>query len=48
MGTAIAFFAMVGFEDSVNLVEETKNPNKVFPKIMFIGLGLCAEVLQWC
>ena len=26
MGTAIAFFAMVGFEDSVNLVEETKNP----------------------
>ncbi|MGP9529159.1 APC family permease [Glutamicibacter sp. AOP5-A2-18] len=44
MGTAIAFFAMVGFEDSVNLVEETKNPNKVFPKIMFIGLGLCAVI----
>ena len=44
MGTAIAFFAMVGFEDSVNLVEETKNPNKIFPKIMLIGLGLCAVI----
>lgn len=44
MGTAIAFFAMVGFEDSVNLVEETKNPNKTFPKIMLISLGLCAVI----
>ncbi|WP_334123743.1 APC family permease, partial [Glutamicibacter sp.] len=44
MGTAIAFFAMVGFEDSVNLVEETKNPNKIFPKVMLIGLGLCAVI----
>ena len=44
MGTAIAFFAMVGFADSVNLVEETKNPNKIFPKIMLIGLGLCAVI----
>lgn len=44
MGTAIAFFAMVGFEDSVNLVEETKNPNKTFPKIMLIGLGICAVI----
>ena len=44
MGTAIAFFAMVGFEDSVNLVEETKNPNKTFPRIMVLGLGLCAVI----
>lgn len=44
MGTAIAFFAMVGFEDSLNLVEETKNPKKVFPKIMLIGLGICAVI----
>ncbi|WP_313811053.1 APC family permease [Glutamicibacter sp.] len=44
MGTAIAFFAMVGFEDSVNLVEETKNPNKTFPKIMLLGLGICAVI----
>src|SRR5690606_807696 len=29
--TALAFFAMVGFEDSVNMAEETKNPAKNFP-----------------
>ena len=36
--TALAFFAMVGFEDSVNMAEETKDPVKIFPKIMLIGL----------
>lgn len=44
MATAIAFFAMVGFEDSVNLVEECKNPRRDFPKIMLTGLGLCALI----
>ena len=44
MATAIAFFAMVGFEDSVNLVEETKHPQRDFPRIMLTGLGLCALV----
>jgi len=42
VATAIAFFAMVGFEDSVNMVEETKNPLKVFPRMMLTGLGICA------
>jgi amino acid transporter len=36
--TTLAFFAMVGFEDSVNMVEECKNPNRIFPKILFAGL----------
>ena len=36
--TALAFFAMVGFEDSVNMAEETKDPVKIFPRIMLIGL----------
>ena len=31
-GTSLAFFAMVGFEDSVNMAEETKNPETVFPR----------------
>jgi APA family basic amino acid/polyamine antiporter len=44
MATATAFFAMVGFEDSVNLVEECKNPKRDFPRIMFTGLGLCALI----
>ena len=29
--TSIAFFAMVGFEDSVNMVEETKEPGEDLP-----------------
>ena len=37
--TALAFFSMVGFEDSVNMVEETKDP-RVFPKIMLSCLGI--------
>ncbi|GIE34387.1 amino acid permease [Actinoplanes italicus] len=37
-GTALAFFAMVGFEDSVNMAEETRDPVKIFPKVMLIGL----------
>src|SRR6476660_5966134 len=34
VATAVAFFAMVGFEDSVNMVEETKDPAKCFPRAM--------------
>src|SRR5918994_1928449 len=40
--TSIAFFAMVGFEDSVNMVEETKEPEKIFPRTMLMGLGIAA------
>jgi APA family basic amino acid/polyamine antiporter len=40
VATAIAFFAMVGFEDSVNMVEETQEPERIFPKVMFTGLGI--------
>lgn len=39
-GTTLAFFAMVGFEDSVNMAEETKNPEQIFPKIMLTGLSI--------
>jgi amino acid transporter len=38
--TSVAFFAMVGFEDSVNMVEETQEPEKIFPKMMLTGLGI--------
>ena len=38
--TALAFFAMVGFEDSVNMAEETKDPVRIFPKVMLTGLGI--------
>ncbi|MCW2131738.1 APC family permease [Arthrobacter sp. VKM Ac-2550] len=38
--TSLAFFSMVGFEDSVNMAEETKDPVKIFPKVMLTGLGI--------
>ncbi|KUP94650.1 APC family permease [Tritonibacter horizontis] len=41
-GTTLAFFAMVGFEDSVNMAEETTNPSRNFPKMLFAGLGIAA------
>ncbi len=41
--TSLAFFAMVGFEDSVNMVEETKDPRQ-FPKVMFTALGITASI----
>ncbi|WP_271897058.1 APC family permease [Candidatus Phyllobacterium onerii] len=36
--TTLAFFAMVGFEDSVNMAEECKNPSGIFPKVLLAGL----------
>ncbi|ALM84617.1 APC family permease [Bordetella sp. N] len=42
--TGLAFFAMVGFEDSVNMAEETHEPNRIFPKVMLTGLGITAAI----
>ena len=36
--TTLAFFAMVGFEDSVNMAEECKDPTRNFPKVLLAGL----------
>jgi APA family basic amino acid/polyamine antiporter len=38
--TSLAFFAMVGFEDSVNMAEECHDPCRDFPKMMLTGLGI--------
>jgi APA family basic amino acid/polyamine antiporter len=37
-GTAIIFFAYLGFEDMVNLSEETKNARKIVPKALVLAL----------
>lgn len=42
--TALAFFAMVGFEDSVNMAEEVHAPHRIFPKVMLTGLGITAVI----
>ena len=38
--TTLAFFAMVGFEDSVNMAEECKEPSRMFPKVLLTGLAI--------
>ncbi len=42
--TSLAFFAMVGFEDSVNMAEETHDPSRNFPRVMLTGLGITGTI----
>ncbi len=42
--TTLAFYAMVGFEDSVNMAEECKQPSRIFPKVLLAGLGITAFI----
>jgi amino acid transporter len=42
--TTLAFFAMVGFEDSVNMAEECENPTRIFPKILLFGLFITGSI----
>jgi APA family basic amino acid/polyamine antiporter len=44
LATSVAFFAMVGFEDSVNMVEECHEPQKIFPRTMLTGLGIAVII----
>jgi basic amino acid/polyamine antiporter, APA family len=42
--TSLAFFAMVGFEDSVNMAEECHNPPRIFPRAMLLGMATAAAI----
>ncbi|MFI8851211.1 APC family permease [Streptomyces sp. NPDC053499] len=42
--TALGFFAFVGFEDSVNMAEETVDPQRTFPRGIFIGVAVTGTV----
>jgi amino acid transporter len=37
-GTTLAFYALIGFEDSANVAEETIDPRRSFPFALFAGL----------
>lgn len=37
-GAALSFYALIGFEDSVNVAEETQNPRRVYPRALLGGL----------
>ncbi|HYI20823.1 MAG TPA: APC family permease [Solirubrobacteraceae bacterium] len=43
-GASLAFFALIGFEDSVNVAEETKDPSRVFPTALFTGLAIALAI----
>ena len=37
-GAALAFYALIGFEDSVNVAEETRDPPRTYPRVLLGGL----------
>jgi amino acid transporter len=43
-GAALAFYALIGFEDSVNVAEETRSPTRVYPRILFAGLFITGTI----
>ncbi|WP_214106713.1 APC family permease [Acrocarpospora catenulata] len=43
-GTALAFYALLGFEDSVNLAEEATDPHRDFPWALFGGLAVAGLI----
>ncbi|MET9430086.1 APC family permease [Streptomyces sp. NPDC003036] len=42
--TALGFFAFVGFEDSVNMAEETRDPVRTFPRAIFTGVAVTGTI----
>ena len=43
-GASLAFFALVGFEDSVNMAEEVHEPHRTFPKALLGGLAITGVI----
>jgi len=37
-GAGLSFYALIGFEDSVNVAEETQDPSRSFPRALFGGI----------
>ena len=43
-GAGLAFYALIGFEDSVNIAEEVREPSRNYPKILFGGLAVAGTL----
>ncbi len=43
-GATVSFYALIGFEDSVNIAEETKDPRRAYPFALFGGLAAAGLV----
>ncbi|MBA3541482.1 MAG: amino acid permease [Deltaproteobacteria bacterium] len=42
--TALGFYALIGFEDSVNLAEECEEPSRTFPIALFTGIAITGVI----
>jgi amino acid transporter len=42
--TALGFYALIGFEDSVNLAEECEEPSRTFPIALFTGIAITGAI----
>jgi hypothetical protein len=43
-GAGLAFYALIGFEDSVNVAEEARDPQRTYPRALFGGLLIAGAV----
>ena len=43
-GAALAFYALIGFEDSVNVAEEAQDPVRTYPRVLFGGLLIAGSI----
>jgi basic amino acid/polyamine antiporter, APA family len=43
-GTALSFYALIGFEDSANVAEEVKDTRRSYPFAIFTGLAVAGAV----
>jgi basic amino acid/polyamine antiporter, APA family len=43
-GASLAFFALIGFEDSVNVAEECHEPSRAYPRALFGGLAVAGVI----
>ncbi len=43
-GTVLAFYALIGFDDAVNVAEEVREPHRIYPRAIFGGLFIAGIV----
>lgn len=43
-GTVLAFYALIGFDDSVNVAEEVQDPTRSYPFAIFGGLAMAGVI----
>ncbi|MEZ5073929.1 MAG: APC family permease [Solirubrobacterales bacterium] len=43
-GAGLAFYALIGFEDSVNIAEEVREPSRTYPRVLFGGLAIAGTI----